>query len=56
MAVLLAKYICFHVGRVLQAGARMVYAVEASNMAGYCKRLVSANPRETFLYTVQEFS
>ncbi|CAL5219667.1 g1550 [Coccomyxa viridis] len=27
-----------------QAGARMVYAVEASDMAGYCRRLAGANP------------
>ena len=31
----------------MQAGARMVYAVEASDMAGYCKTLLSANPRKT---------
>ncbi len=32
---------------LLQAGARMVYAVEASDMAGYCRRLAGANPGKT---------
>ncbi len=34
----------------------MVYAVEASDMAGYCRRLAAANPRKSVIHVYEKGS